>query len=78
VINEASPGVGIYYRGQPPKEARQWRIASDNDFLLADTFASAIDGQGDTILNAAASHAIFVICEAALRSCWSGQPEPAR
>lgn len=76
VINEATPGVGIYYRGQPPKEARQWRVASDNDFLLADTFASAIAGHCDTLLNAPTSHAIFAICEAAQQSCRSGQPEP--
>src|SRR5205807_2030261 len=52
VVSEARPDVGIYYRNQPPKEARQRRVASDNDFRLAENFAQAIDTGGATILDA--------------------------
>ena len=73
VIDEASPSVGIYYRDQPPKEARERRVASDNDFLLAENFAQAIDSGGPTILDARASLAIFATVEAALESSRTGQ-----
>jgi len=73
VVTEARPDVGIYYRDQPVKEARQQRVANDNSFLLADNFAQAIDQDGETILGARASHAIFATVEAALASCCSGQ-----
>jgi predicted dehydrogenase len=74
VVNEGRPEVGIYYRDQPPKEARQRRVASDYEFLLADNFARAIDEDGDTILDAHASRRIFATVEAALESCRTGQP----
>ena len=54
VISEARPEVSIYYRGQPATEFRNRRIGIDNDFLLMDNFAHAIDSGGDTILDAAA------------------------
>jgi predicted dehydrogenase len=72
VIGESRPEVGIYYRGQPPKEQRQRRVGSDNDFLLADSFAHAIDEDGTTIMDARASLAIFATVEAALESCRTG------
>ncbi len=72
VINEALPNVGFFYRGQPAKEPRQRRVASNNDFLLAENFAQAIDHNIDTILGAHASRAIFSTIEAALASCESG------
>ncbi len=72
VVNEAHPEVGIYYRGQPAKEARQRRVANENDFLLADNFARAIDTDGDTMMDARASLAIFATIEAALESCRTG------
>ena len=78
VVSEARPDVGIYYRNQPPKEARQRRVAVDNDFLLAENFAQAIDSGGETILNARASRAIFATVEAALESCRTGQPVDVR
>ena len=78
VVSEARPDVGIYYRNQPPKEARQRRVAVDNDFLLAENFARAIDSGGETILNARASRAIFATVEAALESCRTGQPVDVR
>lgn len=73
VVNEANPSVGIYYRDQPPKEARERRVGNDNDFLLADNFAQAIDTGGPTILDARASLAIFATVEAALESSRTGQ-----
>jgi predicted dehydrogenase len=74
VIRESLPEIGIYYRQQPAKEARQRRIANENDFLLAENFALAIDGDSDTILNARASLEIFSTVQAALESCRTGQP----
>ncbi len=74
VISEARPDVGIYYRNQPAREFRQRRIASENDFLLADDFARAIDTDGSSMLNAHASHRIFATFEAVLESCRTGQP----
>ena len=73
VVSESRPEVGIYYRQQPPKEFRQRRVANDNDFLLADNFANAIDNNGDTILDVQASRAIFATVEAALESCRTGR-----
>lgn len=73
VVSESRPEVGIYYRGQPPKEFRQRRVANDNDFQLAENFATAIDTNGETVLDARASHAIFATVEAALESCRTGQ-----
>ncbi|MBC7854074.1 MAG: Gfo/Idh/MocA family oxidoreductase [Pirellulaceae bacterium] len=72
VINEGLPQVSIHYRNQPTKEPRQRRVASENDFLLAENFAQAIDHGTDTILGAHASRAIFATIEAALASCESG------
>ena len=74
VINEGRPEVGIYYKNQSPREARQRRVANDNDFLLADNFAKAIDENRDTVLDARAARAIFATVEAALQSSRTGQP----
>jgi len=73
VVNEARPEVGIYYRNQPPKEARQRRVAVENDFLLADDFAHAIDTGRETVMDARASLGIFATVEAALESCRTGE-----
>lgn len=73
VINEARPDVGIYYRNQPLNESRQRRVASENDFLLADNFAHAIDTGGPTMMDAYASRQIYATFEAALESCRTGQ-----
>lgn len=78
IVNESRPEVGVYYRNQPAKEARQRRVAVDNDFLLAENFAQAIDTNGETILGARASLEIFATVEAALESCRSGQPVDVR
>lgn len=74
VINEAAPEVSIYYRGQPPAEFRSRRMAIDNDFLLADDFARAIDTDGETILDAHAGRAITATVLAAIDSGRSGRP----
>lgn len=74
VVSESRPEVGVYYRGQPAKEFRQRRVAGDNDFLLAENFANAIDTDGETILDARASRAIYATVAAALESCRTGQP----
>lgn len=73
VIGESRPEVGIYYKNQPPKEPRQRRVAGENDFLLADDFARAIDENRDTVLGVRASRAIFAAVEAALESCRTGE-----
>lgn len=74
VVNEARPDIGLCYRQQPLREARQRRVANENDLLLADNFARAVDQQGDTLMNVQASSRIFRVIEAALQSCRTGQP----
>jgi myo-inositol 2-dehydrogenase/D-chiro-inositol 1-dehydrogenase len=74
VISEAQPQAGVYYRDQPAREARQRRIAVENDFLLVDNFARAIDTDGETVLDARAGRHILGTVEAALASASSGQP----
>jgi predicted dehydrogenase len=78
VIRESLPEVGICYRQQPIKEARQQRVANENDFLLADNFARAIDEGADTILDAPGSLEIYATVEAALDSCRNGAPVQVR
>jgi predicted dehydrogenase len=78
VIGESRPEVGIYFRNQPPKEHRQRRVAGDNDFLLAENFAQAIDTGGASVMDARASLAIYATVEAALESCRVGQPVEVR
>jgi predicted dehydrogenase len=78
VVAESRPEVGVYYRGQPPHEARQRRVASEYDFLLAEDFAQAIDQNGTTVMDVRASRAIFATVAAALESCRSGQPVAVR
>lgn len=73
VIHEALPHVGVYYRNQPPKEPRQRRVAIENDFLLADDFACAIDEGRPSVLDIDASIAIYATFEAALTSCRTGR-----
>ena len=73
VISEARPEVAVYYRGQPEKEFRHRRVASDNDYLLMENFAQAIDTDGDTILDARAGRAISGVVEAALTSARTGK-----
>jgi predicted dehydrogenase len=74
VVQEARPEVGVYYRNQTPRQPRQRRVANENDFLLADDFAMAIDENRDTMLHVHASRTIFKVVEAALESARLGQP----
>jgi myo-inositol 2-dehydrogenase/D-chiro-inositol 1-dehydrogenase len=73
VIAEPRPEVGINYRDQPAREPRQRRIGNDYAFLLADDFARAIDGDGDTLLNVHGGRHILATVEAALESCRTGK-----
>jgi len=75
VVAEARPEVGVYYRGQPEKEFRHRRVANENDFLLMDHFARAIETNGDTLLNARTGRMITATVEAAIRSGKSGSVE---
>ncbi len=74
VISEARPEVGIYYRDQPAKEFRHRRIGIDNDFLLMEDLARAIDSDGETILDAESGRAITATVEAAVVSGKTGVP----
>lgn len=74
VLHEARPDVGVYYRNQPPGEARRRRIANENDFLLADQFVQALDNDRPPLMNIDDSMQVFATVEAALQSCLSGQP----
>ncbi len=74
VISEARPEVGVYYRGQPEREFRNRQIAIDNDYLLMENFACAIDTDGETILDARAGRAICATVQAAVDSGRCGRP----
>jgi predicted dehydrogenase len=76
VVAEARPEIAVYYRDQPEKEFPHRRVAMDNDFLLPDSLARAIDTNGDTLLNVQTSRHITATVEAALRSGKSGKLEP--
>lgn len=74
VVSEARPEVGIYYRGQPDLEFPNKRVANDNDWLLADDFARAIDTGGDTSLNVNVSRDICATVHAAIQSGKTATP----
>lgn len=78
VVQESRPEVGVYYRNQPLREPRHKRIANENDFLLADDFARAIDTGSDSLLGIRPSLRIFATFEAALESARTGQPVEVR
>lgn len=73
VISEARPEVGIYYRDQPKTEFKHERIANENDFLLMENFANALDTGSDTILNEKDGRHIAAVVQAALESSRSGK-----
>ncbi|MBP86398.1 MAG: oxidoreductase [Planctomycetaceae bacterium] len=68
VISEARPEVSIHYRGQPATEFRNRRVGIDNDYLLMDDLANAIDNARPTILDAIAGRAITATVAAAVES----------
>ncbi len=74
VVSESRPEVGVYYRGQPAHEFRNRRQAIDLDYLLMENFAQAIDGGGETVLDARSSRAIVATVAAAIESGQSGMP----
>ena len=74
VISEARPEVSVYYRGQPAAEFRNIRVANDNDYQLMDNFARAIDGNGETDLDAPTGRTITAVVEAAIESGRTGKP----
>ena len=74
VVTEARPEVGVYHRDQPPEEYKNIRIANDNNFLLPETFAKAIDTGGDTIVDARAGRDICATVDAAIESGRTGKP----
>jgi len=78
VISEARPEVAVYYRGQPDKEFRQRRVASDLDHRLLENFLRAIESGEPTVLDAQAGRDICATIQAALRSATSGQVETVR
>ena len=78
VVSEARPEVSLYYRNQPPGEFKHQRIADENNYLLVEDFARAIDSGGDTVLDAKAARDIAAVVDAALRSAESGKQECVR
>ena len=78
VASEARPEVGVYYRGQPDLEFPNRRVANDNDWLLANDFATAIDGASDTSLNVHVSREICATVHAAIESGKTGVPVRVR
>lgn len=72
VVSEARPEVAVHYRGQPEHEFRHRRVDVDNDSLLMDDFARAIDTGGETILDARVGRAICAVVQAALASARTG------
>ena len=68
VVSEARPEVGVYYRDQPVSEFKHARTANENDFLLMEDFARAIDEDGTTVLDAMAGRDICATVLAALES----------
>lgn len=73
VVHEGRPEIGLYYRRQPETEFPNIRLANDNDWLLADNLARALDEDGDTILNARTSRDICATIQAAIESGKTGQ-----
>jgi predicted dehydrogenase len=75
VISEARPEVAVYYRGQPEKEFKHRRVASDLDHRLLDNFRLAIETGAPTVLDAQAGRDICAAIQAALKSATTGQVE---
>lgn len=74
VISEARPEVAVYARDQPPTEFKHRRIADENNYLLMQDFAEALDHDGETILDARGARDIAATVQAALESAESGTP----
>ena len=74
VVSEARPEISVYARGQPAAEFKNRRIADENNFLLVDHFASAIDHDHPTALDATAARDIAAVVNAALDSANTSTP----
>lgn len=75
VVNESRPEVALHYRGQPEKEFRHLRVADENNFLLMENFAQAIEQGTSTVLDARGGRDICATVEACLRSGKTGRLE---
>lgn len=75
VVAEARPEVAVYYRNQPENEFPHRRVANDNDFLLTDSLARAIDDDGESLLNARTARHLTAAVLAAIRSGKTGRVE---
>ena len=73
VISEARPEVSIHYKGQPDNDFRNRRIADRNNYLLAENFARAIDGEEEPVLGCLAARNICAVVTAALESAETGR-----
>lgn len=74
VVNEARPEVAVYAKSQAPTEFKHRRVADENNYLLMDNFAAALDDNADTMLNAKGARDIAAVVQAALQSAKSGTP----
>ena len=76
--NNEKPNSRGWFRVARDKSAggefRHRRIAVENDFLLMENFAGAIDTDGETILDAQAGRAICATVQAAIDSGRTGVP----
>ncbi len=68
VVSEARPEIATYHAGQTADDFTHGRLANENDWLLADHFANAIDANGSTCLDVHSSRAICAAVQAALES----------
>ncbi len=74
VISEARPEVAVYRRNQPPAEFKHRRVADENNFLLMENFAAALDHGSETMLDANGARDIAAVVQASLQSARSGTP----
>lgn len=72
VISESRPEVAVHYRGQPPLEFPHRPVADENNFLLMEDFARAIDDGSTTVLDVAGGRDICAIVQACLQSARTG------
>ena len=73
-VGEARPEVAVYARGQSASEFKHRRVADENNYLLMQNFADALDHDTELIVDARAARDIAAIVQAALASAQSGSP----
>lgn len=74
VISEARPEVAVYAKNQLPTEFKHRRVADENNYLLMDNFAAALDSGADPILTAKGARDIAAVVQASLQSANSATP----